>query len=240
MKKILILEDNKNTLRHLAAIVREADAKCEVIALDNIKDAYKCALERKIDLFIIDIILDTRRPGDSSGLRFVDSIRKINNYAFTPVLFVTSLEDSKLYAYEKLHCYNFVEKPFDTDKVRQMVAHCLKFPGFQEEDKTLYFRKDGIVLAVDRSDIVYAESVNHIMYIHTRRSDTLEIPYLTLKRLLDEADSPDIIQCSRSAIINKRFVHNVDMTNRIIQLRDNYGRVEIGLMYKKLLKEIFK
>ena len=143
-------------------------------------------------------------------------------------------------AYEKLHCYNFVEKPFDTDKVRQMVAHCLKFPGFQEEDKTLYFRKDGIVLAVDRSDIVYAESVNHIMYIHTRRSDTLEIPYLTLKRLLDEADSPDIIQCSRSAIINKRFVHNVDMTNRIIQLRDNYGRVEIGLMYKKLLKEIFK
>lgn len=240
MKKILILEDNQSTLQHLAGIVQKADTRCEVIALHRMKDAYQCALEREIDLFIIDIILDTRRPGDSSGLRFVDSIRKIDKYAFTPVLFVTSLEDARFYAYEKLHCYHFVEKPFDAEKIKRMVEHCLKFPGHQESDKTLYFRKDGIVLAVDRSEIVYAECENHTMYIHTSRSDVLAIPYLTLKRLLDEADSPDMIQCSRNTMINKKFIHNVDITNRMIQLRNNYGRVEIGLMYKKLLREIFK
>lgn len=240
MKKILILEDNRNTLQYLKNIVLEADIRSEVIALDNIKDAYQCALERELDLFIVDIILDTNRPGDSSGLRFVDSIRKIDKYAFTPVLFVTSLEDPRLYAYEKLHCYNFVEKPFDGEKVKRMVMQCLKFPEKQGMEKTLYFRKDGIIMAVDREEIVYAESVNHVIHIHTCQNDTLQIPYLTIKRLLDEADSPDMIQCSRNAIVNKAFVHNVDITNRVIQLRNGYGRIEIGLKYKKYMKEVFR
>lgn len=239
MKKILILEDNPLALDHLKSIVSDLGTNTVVYGYSNIRDAYQCAMERTIDLFLIDIILDTGRPSDTSGLRFVENIRQVEHYNFTPIIFVTSLEDAKAYTYEKLHCYRFIEKPFDVEQVKKTIEQCLKFPGHVRESKTLYFRKDGIILAVEREDIVYAESMEHIMHIHTKQGDILKIPYITLKKLLEDLDSPDMLQCSRSTIINRNYVHNVDIPNRMIQFKDNLGRVEIGIMFKKFMKECF-
>ncbi len=240
MKKVLILEDNVVAVEHLKALILELEVKCDVYATHDLKDAYQYILENTVDLFIIDIILDTSRPGDTSGLKFVDNLRKIEQYAFAPVIFVTSLEDSKLYTYEKLHCYSFIEKPFDSKVVKRTIEKCLQFPSKEREKKTLYFRKDGIVLAVDVENIVYAECINHIMHIHIDNGEILKIPYVTLKKLLNDTADYNIIQCSRNTLINKDFVYNVDITNRIIQMKDNHGRVEIGVMFKKYMKEIFQ
>lgn len=236
MKKILILEDNPTTLMNLTRIVQNIDIVNVVYPFHNLKDAYQCAMDRAIDLFIVDIILDRKKPGDSSGLQFVENIRKINHYAFVPIIFVTSLEDAKLYTYENLHCYSFIEKPFDVGRLRQLVEQCLHFEESVSTSKTLYFRKDGIILAVEREDIVYAESINHIMHIHTKQGDVLEIPYFTLKKLMDDLDCANFIQCSRSTIVNKKFIHNIDIPNGIIQLKDGAGRVEIGITFKATMK----
>ena len=136
--------------------------------------------------------------------------------------------------------YSFIEKPFDVNRVKQAIEQCLKFPGNLQNTKTLYFRRDGIILAIERDEIVYAESIDHIMHIHTNQGDDLKIPYITIKKLLEETDSLDIIQCSRNTIVNRKFVHNVDIPNRIIQLKDGFGRIEIGIMFKKSVKESFK
>ena len=95
-------------------------------------------------------------------------------------------------------------------------------------------------MAVERDDIVYAESINHIMHIYTSNKDQMSIPYITLKKLIEEADSPNMIQCSRSTVVNKAYIHNIDFPNRMIQLKNNLGRVEIGIMYKKYLREKFQ
>ncbi len=240
MKKILILEDNAVAIEHLKVLIAELEVKCDVYATHDLKDAYQYILENTVDLFIIDIILDTSRPGDTSGLKFVDNLRKIEQYAFVPVIFVTSLEDSKLYTYEKLHCYSFIEKPFDSKVVKKTIEKCLRFPSKECEKKTLYFRKDGIILAVELEKFVYAECINHIMHIHIDNGEILKIPYVTLKKLLNDTADYNIVQCSRNTLINRDFVYNVDITNRIIQLKDNHGRVEIGVMFKKYMKEIFQ
>lgn len=240
MKKILILEDNKVTMEHLASLISELEVESSLFQCDNIKDAYQYALERDIDLFVVDIILEPRNPGDSSGLKFVDSIRKIEKYIFTPVIIVTSLEDEKLYTYEKLHCYSFVEKPFDPKKMKELIRQCLKFSANHQTSKTLYFRKDGIILSVNREDIVYVSCENHILNIHTKQGDVLSVPYITLKKFLAEADSTDLVQCSRNTIINKNFIHNVDIPNQMIQLKNYMGSVDIGIMYKKYFRELFK
>ncbi len=239
MKKILVLEDNPLMLEYLSNIIYELDIKSEVYSYNNIKDASQCALEKEIDLFIIDIILDTSRPGDSSGLNFAENIRKVNHYGFTPIIFVTSLEDAKLYTYEKLHCYSFIEKPFDARHMQALVEQCLKYSGNSNITKTLYFRREGIILAVEREDIVYVESNHHVLFIHTQNHDVLNIPYITIKRFLADVGSNYFVQCSRNTVINKSFVHNVDIPNRMIQMKDNFGRVEIGVMYKKQMKELF-
>ncbi|MGN0341484.1 MAG: LytR/AlgR family response regulator transcription factor [Roseburia sp.] len=239
MKKILVLEDNQVTMECIKSLISEIDIKNAIFACPNVKDAYQIALEKDIDLFIVDIILDTGTPGDSSGLKFVDSIRKIERYAFVPVIFVSSLEDERLYTYEKLHCYSFIEKPFDPDKLKELVKKCLSFPTAEPMRKTLYFRKNGIILAVDREDIVYVECISHVLHIHTQE-DLLCIPYVTLKKFLEDVGSTDFIQCSRNSVVNKSYIHNVDIINRVIQLKNQLGTVEIGVMYKKELKEIFK
>lgn len=240
MKKILVLEDNPMTLEYIASLIQEIDIKNTIFMCSNIKDAYQHALEKDIDLFIIDVILDTSRPGDSSGLKFVDGIRKIERYVFTPVIFVTSLEDTKLYTYEKLHCYSFIEKPFDPNKLKELVMQCLNFPEIKQKRKTMYFRKDGIILVADREDIVYAECINHVLNVHTVQGDLLSIPYVTLKKFLADVDSDEFVQCSRSAVVNKRYIHNIDITNKVIRLKNKMGTVEIGIMYKKGLREIFR
>lgn len=237
MKKILILEDNPTTLKNLTQIVQNIAAKNAVYPFYDLKDAYQCAMDKVIDLFIVDIILDRNKPGDSSGLKFVENIRKINHYAFVPIIFVTSLEDAKLYTYEKLHCYSFIEKPFDVVRLRQLVQQCLRFDESRVTSKTLYFRKDGIILAAEREDIVYAESINHVMHIHTKQGDVLEIPYITLKKLLDDLDSTDFIQCSRSTVINQKYIDNLDIPNQVVQFKNGYGRVGIGIRYKKNLRD---
>lgn len=57
MKKVLILEDNLTTLMNLTQIVQDVDAKNAVYPFHELKDAYQCAMDRVIDLFIVDIIL---------------------------------------------------------------------------------------------------------------------------------------------------------------------------------------
>lgn len=240
MKKILILEDNVVAVEHLKTLIDEMEVKCEVYSTCDLKDAYQYILENTVDLFIIDIILDTSKPGDTSGLKFVENLRKIGKYEFTPIIFVTSLEDSKLYTYENLQCHRFIEKPFDSQLVKKTIEKCLRFPSKEREKKTLYFRKDGIVLAVDVENLVYAECINHIMHIHLDNGEILKIPYVTLKKLLSDTAEYDIIQCSRNTLVNRAFMHNVDSTNRFIQLKDNRGRLEIGIMFRKYIKEIFK
>lgn len=129
LKSILVLEDNPAALEHLSAIIKVLDMRNDVYSFMNLKDAYQCAMERAIDLFLIDIILDTSHPGDVSGLKFAENIREVEAYRFTPIIFITSLEDPKLYTYEKLHCYHFIEKPFKEEQVKQSVEQCLKFPS---------------------------------------------------------------------------------------------------------------
>ena len=105
MKKILIVEDSVQILAQLSYIAREINSSNKIYAFEKLEEAYRCALENDIDLFVVDIILEKEKPGDISGLQYVENIRKIDRYKFIPVIFVTSLEDAKLHTYEKLHCY---------------------------------------------------------------------------------------------------------------------------------------
>ena len=209
MKKVLILEDNVHTLACLEQIVKECDEGCTVYSLTNLKDARECMLEHKIDLFIVDIILDRNTKGDASGLKFAESIRSIGHYRFVPLIFITSLMDSKFISYDRFHCYRVV-----------------------------YFHKDGIILAIKLKEIIYAESTNHTLHIHTKKNDIIRIAYVTLKSFIQMVDDVEFVQCSRSTVVNLPYVKNIDMPNRIIQVY-NGDRIEIGSRFKDKMKDMF-
>lgn len=236
MKRILILEDNPMTLKYVQEIAGNLEIKTEVYAFNNVKDAYACAMEKAIDCFIIDIILDTRVPGDTSGLRFVQSIREVKSYVLTPVIMLTSLEDARLYTYEQLHCYRFMEKPFKATELKNVLEECL---GYRDRNisKTLTYHIDGVIMAADVCDIVYVEVNRRILQIHTRKFGTLSIPYKTIKSFLEEADCEDMIQCSKHCVVNRNYIECFDAVNRVIQLTGKYGNIEVGRIYRKSVED---
>lgn len=236
MKKVMILEDSPNTRECLEKLVKETDSDVYVFGLSNVKDAYQVMMEHTIDLFIIDIILDVRQSGDISGLYFAERVRAVEKYLFTPMIFVTSLDDAKHITYERLHCYSFIEKPFDPYQVRSVIEQCLKYSAQGFADRIVYFRSEGVIFSINLAEVIYVESKNRSLYIYMRNEEVVKLPYLTIKAFLQEADSSNLLQCSRSFVVNIAFIRNIDITNRMIILSNGY-QVEIGLKYKKVLRD---
>lgn len=232
-KSVLIVEDSKSQLEMIKKLVLEVDERTIVYAVRDVRTAYTTLLEKTIDVFIIDIILNIKKSGDTSGIRLVERIRTIPKYMFTPVIFVTSLEDTTNYAYTDLNCLSYIEKPFSPESVKRVVEKALNFSTEKEKEQSYCFRKDGILYPVKVKDIIYMESSNHEICIHMKKDNTLTIPYKTCKQLLSEIDAPCLIQCSRNVIINKDYVHNVDIQNRYVTFNDTNDKVLIGITFKK-------
>lgn len=237
-KTVLIIEDQAKQRQILGAIVTSLGEEIEVLYAKDSPAAYKILMETTVDVFLIDIILDTETQGDTSGIRLAKEIRTVPKYLFTPIIFVTSLEDPEIYAYRELHCYGYIEKPFDKAYVRRIVKGALNYKTPAEGEAILYFRKNGIIHPVYCKDILYMEVLQHSMYVYKTNGDTLEIPYKSCASVLSEADDPQLVQCSRSAIINKRHVAHVDIVNRFITMCSG-TRVNIGVTYAKKIKKEF-
>ena len=232
-KTVLIIEDDKDQLEMLAQLVLSVDENAMIYRAQNEKTAYKILMEQTIDVFLVDIILDPGKPSDTSGVRLVEKVRKVTRYMFTPVIFVTSLEDPSMYCFTDLNCIGYIEKPFDPERIRKLLSRALNYSTLREKEVSLTFRRDGVLYPVDLKKIVYMESESHVLAVHLSNHTTLEIPYKTCKQILEEVDADCLVQCSRKTVVNRNFVSSVDIVNRYITFEDNLGRVEIGLTYKK-------
>ena len=56
MKKILILEDKKENIDALTGIITEMDEDIKLYPTSRTEDAYQTALEKNIDVFLVDIV----------------------------------------------------------------------------------------------------------------------------------------------------------------------------------------
>ncbi len=79
------------------------------------EDAYQTALEKNIDVFLVDIVLKPEKLDDMSGMIFAESIRQVEKYRFTPIIFLTALCDPEMHAYKEIHCYGYLSKPYNKE-----------------------------------------------------------------------------------------------------------------------------
>ena len=93
MKYILILEDNRKAREALVKAVRGIGGNIGILEAETEEEARSYLFDYRIDVFILDIILTTQVPGDVSGIRFAEKVRKIESYLFTPIIFITALAD---------------------------------------------------------------------------------------------------------------------------------------------------
>ncbi len=231
-QKVLIVEDCKAHREVLQKILNDLHINLEIYCASDIKKAFEISMEQHIHLFLVDIVLDTLKPGDVSGLNFVREIRGVDKYRFTPVIFITLLEDPKLYSYSNLHCFGYMEKPFKEEEVKEMVLDALKFPIHEEGNKCVYFRIEGIVYAKYIKEILYITISRRKSVIHCM-DDELEIPNMTGNTLMKELDSDLLVPCSRYSVINKMHIDKIDYANRFVWLEHVERPIEIGVIMKK-------
>ncbi len=239
MKAVLIIEDNAASMEMLAKITNEVDPEIVVHRAVNQNEAYACAMRISIDLFLIDIMLDPKNPGDVSGMSFANRIRMVERYKYVPMIFITALEDARLYAYSDLHCYYYLEKPYDAKKAREVITEALEVPQKKNLPHDVFFRKDGILFKKNITEVVYIENVRSGQTV-CFTDGKLKLQYKPTKVILEELDSERFVQCSRYAIVNSDFIDAIDMVNRYILLKGNFGRIEIGITFKKKFLEALK
>lgn len=230
-KNILIIEDNPVCREALVKITRECDDTSVIFCAADSEKAYKTAIETRIDLFLVDIVLD-KAPGDVSGILFADRIREIKRYQFVPIIFITALESYRMNVYDNIHCYRYIEKPFDIKQVKDTILAALEFPCLDENcNRFFYYKKDKIIYSVDTDDLIYAVYEKRAMWLYMTQ-ETAKVSYMTCNDLLKQLNNANFIRCNRNTIINRRYIDFMDSVNRYVHMR-NGKTLEIGSVLKK-------
>ena len=232
MKTVLIVEDNIRSREMLVKILKNLRGDTIIKTASSLDEAGGLLMTTHFDLFMLDIILNSSNPNDVSGMKLAEYIRSFRKYKYTPIIFITALEDPALHAYSDLHCYHYVEKPYDAAKVSEVILDALNFPVAVEEERNVFFRKDGILYKKKVSDIIYIENTRAGQIVYCTNGN-LKLPYRSSKAILQDLGCDKFAQSSRYHIVNKDFIESVDTTNRFIKLKDVTKQVELGNSYQK-------
>lgn len=237
MKKVLIVVKNEKTKNVLERIVEELNPNGEVYVTDDLPKAYHIMSIHTIHLFLIDLVLyPSVRGGDVSGAVFAQNVRRITRYQFTPIILFSPLLDEGLHMYAKIHCYAYIEKPFETEVVKKTIGEALKYQSHDCENRQIFFRKDGLLEALFVKDIIVAEGKDRDIYLETTTGRRM-IPYRSCRTLYEQLDSPQFLFCNRSTIVNRKYVKRIDAVNGYLYMKDIDYALKMGKQTKYAFME---
>ena len=237
-RSVLLAESNKKTRELLLKLLMEIDPELRLYIANNIETAYKYAHQCSIHLFLLDTVMDNSDKTDVSGIVFARDMRKLKQYRTTPIIFISALEDPKLYAYSELHCYQYIEKPFDMDKTVNKIREALGIET-EEYDRRICFRKDGLLFPVKISEIIFIVFEKPVIKIY-KTNGMLEIHYQPIQKILYKLNSQDFVQCNRNAVVNINYIENIDTTNRFLKMKNSENMLTLGDVYKRRLMRNFE
>ena len=236
MTRIMILEDNKDSLKALKIMIEQVSADIEVTAVECLDDARKALHEAKesFHAFMLDINLKESDTEDTSGLHFAREIRGSRQYAFTPIIMITSLANLELQAYRELHCYQYIVKPYKQEEIRKLVRKLI-FQTGEISESFVVVKKDGINYKLFCKDMVCIKAIPRGVSIQLQKEE-MKILYLSIKQLLEKLPKEQFLQCHRMFVVNRDYIDYVDTVNGIIHMKNGI-EAEIGVTYKSKIKE---
>ena len=231
MIHILVLEDNVQSLRVLKRIVEGVSAEITTVAVSSLEEAREALAQKHqtFQAFLLDINLNVEDETDESGIVLAKEIRRHKQYAFTPIVMITSIANLELQAYRELHCYQYIVKPYQQQEVVKLI-HKLLFQTGESIDASIVVKKDGINYKLLCKDIVYIQAIPRGVSIRLAREE-MKVPYVSIKQLMEKLPTDQFVQCHRMYVVNQDYIEYVDIVNGVIKLQ-NKEQVEIGVTYK--------
>lgn len=237
MAHILILEDDIESNIALKEILSHVETDMTVDTATDLATA-RSLLDSTVsfDLFLLDVNLDKHNQEDSSGLIFAKEIRDIIKYEFTPIVMITSVASLEIEAYRKIHCYQYILKPYEAKEVKDLVRKVLSHLR-AEEKPYIVVKKDGINYKILCEEIVYCKAVPRGVCL-CMREEQMEVPYLSIRQLLEKLPKKGFFQCHRMFLVNQTYVQSYDLVNQMIRVEGYKEELDIGVTYKTEVRRL--
>lgn len=119
MHNILIADDSQSMRQMVSMTLREANY--QVTATEDGVEALDSAQNNHYDLIITDVNMP-----NMDGLTLISKVRELAAYRFTPLLVLTTESSAESKAKgKKVGATGWIVKPFDPDKLLQLVARVI-------------------------------------------------------------------------------------------------------------------
>jgi DNA-binding LytR/AlgR family response regulator len=242
MYNILILENDCIQLKTLSNIIKQLSDLYKIYEVTNIAEAIKIADVEMIDLFYIDINLN-----DESGLKFALEIRKKERYKLTWIIFVTIYKNYMLDAFKKIHCYDYILKPYDKESIQRITKLLLSESSAQVaatsiSEKFIIVDVKNIQVKIFVNEIIFVEVFIRTSIIHTING-SFTIDYLSLKKLYSMINDENILQSHRSYLVNIKNINKIEKTNDKTSYKIYFYNIKetalLGQNYKKAIMDRF-
>ncbi|PRR77424.1 Sensory transduction protein LytR [Clostridium liquoris] len=243
MYNILILEDDCIQLRTLSDIIRQSDdGMYQVYEATNTAEAFEIAKQKMIDLFYVDINLK-----NESGLSFALEIRKMRNYRLTWIIFVTIYKEFMLSAFKKIHCYDYILKPYNKGNIQRITKlllsdSCAQAAVTEIKKKFIIVPVKNIQVKIFINEIIFVEVFIRTSIIHTING-SFTIDYLSLKKLNSMIEDKNILQSHRSYLVNIKYINKIEKTNDKTAYKIYFYNTDktalLGNNYKKCIMDKF-
>ena len=128
MKKILIIDDEKDIRILLSSILKEEGYSC--IVAGTVKEAENIIENDSFDLVLLDISLDDKKK---DGIYLLKKIKKINKDI--PVIMISGHATIQVAVESvKLGAFEFLEKPFNTDRLLNFTKRAFENLDLKKEN----------------------------------------------------------------------------------------------------------
>lgn len=209
--RIAICEDNRNFRMHLHNLVADYGDDNTVIKSFGTGDQLWFAYQ---DIGFDLILLDIEMPGELSGLGVARKIRDLGDNV--TIILITSYDKYSLEGY-KVDAFRYLLKPVDPDELYCIFDAVKKRLYTDTHDLLVLEIKNGSYYRIPFNEIVYMESLNHQVLIHTIGRE-IKVP----KRLNEVLQLCD----KRFVLTHRSYVINLDRVRRL----DNDPRYACALL----------
>ena len=221
MFSIIIVEDDFMQRELLKTMLLSTYESIKIYEADSESEALEIIKNNDINMFLIDISLK-----ESSGLDLAIKVRNIDKYEFSQIIFLTTHMEYITQAFKQTHCYDYILKPYNKEKVQAMLNKLILYENNRlknsndnlnednknKDRKVSITLKNGIYAVIKIDDIVFIEISGRVGEVNTING-MYEANNTSLKKIMNLIDCKYIIQSHRAFAINKNYICKIEKIN---------------------------
>ena len=239
---VLLVEDDKIQRNSLKMIIEQIDKHINIYEAEDKDEALVITNKHNIDIFYIDISLK-----NSSGLDFAMELRKVPQYEFSFIIFLTTHIEYITQAFKQVHCYDYILKPYEIADVVNMTkrfilhGNNIKITPTDKSYVVFEIRK-GINVKIYVDEIIFIEVNLRNCIIHTVNG-VYKVNRVALDKVLKLINCSNIIQCHKSFAVNMNHISKIETIDSKLReiYFENYDKnALLGYRFKNAIMDRFQ